>query len=64
MAQVAFHYSTVVGNHSEIGGLTVAANGVQLMVSKDAAIAHSEGRLQDDAYKQTFHWESYEENNE
>ena len=64
MARVAFHYSTVVGNHSEMGGLTVAANGVQLMVSKDAAIAHNEGRLQDDAYKQTFHWESYEQNNE
>jgi hypothetical protein len=63
MAQVAFHYSTVVGNHSEMGGLTVAANGVQLMVSKDAAIAHNEGRLQDDAYKQTFHWESYDERN-
>lgn len=54
MAQVAFLYSEVVGN--ETGGLTVAANGVKLMVSSDAAIAYDDGKLEDDAFKQTFHW--------
>lgn len=64
MAEVAFRYSTVMGEHNETGGLTVMANGVKLMVSSDAAIAHDDGKLNDDAFKQTFHWSTYEHHNE
>lgn len=59
MAKVAFRYATVVGEYNETGGLEVRANGVKLMVSSDAAEAHAEGRLNDNAFKQTFHWSSY-----
>jgi len=60
MAQVAYHYSDVVGEHNETGGLQVRANGVKLMVSSDAAVAHSNDKLKDNAYEQTFHWGSYQ----
>lgn len=56
MTDVAYLYSDAVEN--ETGGLTVAANGVKLMVSSDAAVAHSEDRLKDDAFEETFHWGS------
>jgi hypothetical protein len=58
MSEVAFMYSDVIGEHPETGGLTVRANGVILLVSKDTAAAHSRGDIQDDAFKKTFHWES------
>jgi len=60
MAQVAYHYSDVMGEHNETGGLQVRANGVKLMVSSDAAVAHSNDKLKDNAYEQTFHWGSYQ----
>lgn len=60
MTEIAFRYSAVVGSHPDTGGLTVAANGVKLMVSSDTAIAYSDGKLKDNAYEQTFHWSTYE----
>jgi len=57
MGEVAIMYSEVVGN--ETGGLTVAANGVKLMVSSDAAIAHDDGKLNKEAFEKTYHWSSY-----
>jgi hypothetical protein len=57
MAGVAIRYADVVGEHNETGGLTVAANGVKLLVSSDAAKAYDDGKLKTDAYKKTFHWE-------
>jgi hypothetical protein len=59
MAQVALRYANVVGTHNQTGGLTVAANGVKLMVSSDAAVAYDNGNLKTDAFNQTFHWETY-----
>lgn len=58
MAKVAILYAEAVGVHNETGGLTVAANGVKLMVSSDAAEAYADGRIQKDAFKKTFHWSS------
>lgn len=64
MTKVAVLYAEAVGVHNETGGLTVAANGVKLMVSSDAAEAHADGRLKKSAYKQTFHWSSYKHHTE
>jgi len=58
MAVVAKQYAAVAGN--ETGGLTVAANGVKLMVSSDAAIAHDDGKLNEEAFEKTFHWGTVE----
>jgi hypothetical protein len=60
MGEVAILYSEVVSN--ETGGLTVAANGVKLMVSSDAAIRYDEGGLKTNAFKKTFHWSSVSQN--
>lgn len=60
MTEIAQRYATVVGEHNSTGGLTVSANGVILMVSSDAAEAHDDGKLNDDAFEQTFHWETNE----
>lgn len=59
MGEVAIRYSAVVDNST--GGLTVAANGVKLMVSSDAAAAHDRGKLNTDAFKETFHWGTIEQ---
>lgn len=54
MADVAMVYSEVMVEHPETGGLTVRANGVQMLVSSDTALAHGEGDIKESAYKETF----------
>lgn len=60
MEEIAFHHSDVMAEYNETGGLTVQANGVTMMVPRDTAIAHANGDINDDAYRQTFHYESQE----
>lgn len=64
MGDIAVRYAAVVGTHNETGGLTVAANGVKLMVSSDAAEAHDDGKINREAFEQTFHWSTYETDSE
>jgi hypothetical protein len=56
MSRIAMLYADVA--RGDTGGLTVAANGIKLMVSSDAAIAYDDGKLKEDAFKKTFHWGS------
>jgi len=58
MGEVAYIYSDVVGEYNETGELTVATNGVKLLVSSDAAEAHADGKINEDAFSKTFHWGS------
>ena len=63
MTEIAHHYSNVMPANNETGELVVASNGVRLMVSSDAAIAHGEDRLKDDAFAETFVWNSAQSKN-
>lgn len=58
MGEVAILYADAVQSHNSTGGLTVQANGVTLMVSSDAAEAHADGKIDEEAFKETFHWET------
>lgn len=60
MTEVAVMYAGVVGEEPKTGGLTVAANGVEMLVSSDAALAYDEDRLKKSAYKETFVFKSSE----
>lgn len=64
MGAIAVRYAHVVNKYNETGGLEVRANGVKLLVSSDAAEAYAEGRLKDNAFKQTFYWGSYQHHTE
>lgn len=55
---VAYEYSDVVGEYSETGGLTVHANGVEMLVSQDTALAHSNESINDGAFNKTFVFKS------
>lgn len=54
MAQIAYQYAGVMVEHPETGGLTVRANGVQMLVSSDTAYAYGNESIKQDAYKETF----------
>lgn len=60
MTEVAMVYSDVMAEYPETGGLTVSANGIEMLVSSDTALAHSEDRLEDDAYEKTFVYQTSE----
>jgi len=51
--QIAMRYSGVMADHPETHGLTIDIGGVQALVSSEAATAHANGDLQDDAYWET-----------
>lgn len=56
MSEIAHTYADVAVENQEIGSLNVQSTGVILTVPADTAIAHGDGRLDDEAYAETFYY--------
>jgi len=50
MRQVTLLYAQSAANHTNVGALTIQANGVTLTVPADTAIAHGNGDINQEAY--------------
>lgn len=61
MKEIALLYADVAAENPNIGALTIQANGVLLTIPADSAIAHGEGRLDEEAYFETVRFESMEQ---
>lgn len=58
MSDIAQLYADTAANNQDVGSLNVVSKGVMLTVPVDSAIAHGEGRLDDEAYSETFYYDS------
>lgn len=64
MSEIAHTYADVAVENQEIGSLNVQSTGVILTVPADTAIAHGDGRLDDEAYGETFYYSTPSKDNE
>lgn len=62
MSEIAQLYADVAVENQDVGSLNVASKGVILTVPVDSAIAHGDGRLDDEAYSETFYYDSQSKN--
>lgn len=62
MRPIAHTYSDIVYNRTNAGGLDVQSNGVSMVVTKDAAIAHANESINDEAFNETLAFTSDEGN--
>jgi hypothetical protein len=53
MYEVAVMYAGIVEDNPDMGGLTISVNGVAMLVSQDAALAHANGEIDEEAFKET-----------
>lgn len=53
MYDVAVTYAGIVEDNPEMGGLTISVDGVVMLVSQDAALAHANGDIDEEAFKET-----------
>jgi hypothetical protein len=60
MRGVALLYADVAANNTDVGSLTVQANGVMLTIPVDSAIAHGDDDINEEAYFETVRWSGAE----
>jgi len=58
MKNVALLYADASSENPNVGALTIQANGAVLTVPADSAIAHGDGRINEEAYFKTVRWDS------